>query len=286
MISGGPAFRFFPIGALFVLAIAAATIADPTPPTAVPSGAASRALMEEGRRRYGAGDFEGAKAFFEAAEQRATGRLDPARAQFNAGAALYRLGRLDEAENKLSQALHTSDLETQAQTWYNLARAAIERAEQSAAAGQASAAVNPMERAVEALRNAIRLAPDDLEAKINFEWARRRLEELKEMARQQEQQQQQQETQPQEQKQPEETPRQGENGAEEQTPQTKPEPSDPSDSSDSSPRPEPSADSPRDREMTTEDVARLLDALRAEEEAMRRQIRRPIGPLAPVEKDW
>lgn len=262
--------------------------------SAAPPDAPPRTLMEEGRRRYGAGDYAGALACFEAAARRAGGRLDPARAHFNAAATLYRLDRLDEAETLWKDALRTGDLETQAAAWYNLARVEIERAERLAATGQAATAREPMTRAIESLRNAIRLAPDDLEAKINFEWARRRLDELEEQARKEE---------------PPPSPQTPGESPPQKTPDsTQPEAGDEASPAageqpqggegDDAPRPAETPDgaetagSPREtpaageREMTAEDAERLLDALRAEEEALRRRIRRSLGPSMPVEKDW
>lgn len=273
------------------------TAAAPTP-----APGSARALMEEGRRRYGAGDFAGAAARFDEAAQRAGGRLDPARAHFNAAAAFQRLGQLDAAEERLQQALRTNDRETQAKAWYNLGHAAMTRAEQQAAAGDPAGARAPMNRALEAYRNAIRLAPDDLEAKINFEWVQRRLKELEEEARRQQQQQQQQpdtRQQPQDRQDQQPEPSPGESGEEQQNPQKPPagneqnseqqagahdqpdQPDQPDSASTSA-----DAQRGREREMTAEDAARLLDALREEEDALRRNLRLRLGEPVPVEKDW
>lgn len=286
---------------VFLAALSArAFAANPSAPPA-PSGLSARALMEDGRRRYAAGDFDGAIARFEEAARRAGGRLDPARARFNAAAALQRLGRLDEAEEQLRLALRTGDLETQAKAWYNRGHAAMMRAEQQAAGGDPAGARAPMTEALESYRNAIRLAPDDLEAKINFEWTQRRLKELETAAQQTtpsppEQTPQQPERSPNdpsenkesEGEQPSPTPEQPENGE-----------SPPSDPSGGSERPDrPDAGEPRgetlgqpppngpEREMTPQDAARLLDALREEEDAQRRNLRLRLGTPVPVEKDW
>ena len=293
------------LAALSARAFAADPPAPPAP--AAPPGLSARALMEDGRRRYAAGDFAGAVARFEEAGRRAGGRLDPARARFNAAAALQRLGRLDEAEERLQQALRTGDLETQAKAWYNRGHAAMTRAEQQAAAGDPAGARAPMAEALEAYRNAIRLAPDDLEAKINFEWTQRRLKELDAAAQQQTQSPSERPAQ-----QPENPPpapsENGESEGEKPSPTAeRPEngerpppdpsdrsdssdPSDPSDSSDSSePRGETLGQNPPDgpeREMTPQDAARLLDALREEEDAQRRNLRLRLGAPTPVEKDW
>lgn len=284
---------------IFALAIvlagggARAADAPPVPP----ARHSARALMEEGRRRYGAGDYAGALAFFEEAGRRAGRGLDPARAQFNAAAALQRGGRLEEAEARLRAALKTSDLETQARAWYNLGHASMTRAEGLADGGDPSAARTPMDEAVEAYRNAIRLAPDDLEAKINYEWAARRREELEEAARQQEQEQQQEQPQ---------DPADGDDG--EQKPDDpsgdgeEPEPppgegepppgGEPGEPPEGEPEGEPSGEPTetgtpeREREMTPEDAARLLDAMREEEDAQRRNLRLRLGQPVPVEKDW
>ncbi len=254
--------------------------------------------MEDGRRRYGAGDYAGAAARFEEAVRRAGGRLDPARAQFNAATALQRLGRLDDAEERLRQALRTGDLEIQAKAWYNRGHAAMTRAEQQAAAGDPAGARAPMKEALEAYRNAIRLAPDDLEAKVNFEWVQRRLKELETAAQQQPQQQPEQQPQ----QQPESQPPSPEQ------PQSQPSPTEPSENQQESPTEPSDTSAPMDererqgpppgetlrstesdapeREMTPQDAARLLDALREEEDAQRRNLRLRLGQPVAVEKDW
>jgi Ca-activated chloride channel family protein len=93
-----------------------------------------------------------------------------ARTQYNYGTALILAGRPDEAIETLERAALSTDLETRYRALFNLGYIFLERGRslEGEASSQAFAA------AVEAYKRALRARPDAMDAKWNYELARRR----------------------------------------------------------------------------------------------------------------
>jgi Ca-activated chloride channel family protein len=125
-----------------------------------------------------AADTEGdelfrARRYAEAAEayRREIMRGDrSARTQYNYGTALILAGRPDEAIETLERAALSTDVETRYRALFNLGYIFLERGRslEGEASSQAFAA------AVEAYKRALRARPDAMDAKWNYELARRR----------------------------------------------------------------------------------------------------------------
>jgi tetratricopeptide (TPR) repeat protein len=94
-------------------------------------------------------------------------RDSSARLAFDAGAALYRLERYDEAVSAFRQAARTPELRQQ--SLYNLGNALVRAAEERPGEPE------PLLDAVAAYEEALRLSPADAEARWNLEVALRRL---------------------------------------------------------------------------------------------------------------
>ena len=128
--------------------------------------------------RANAADTEGddlfrARRYAEAADayRREIMRGDrSARTQYNYGTALILAGRADEAIETLERAALSTDLETRYRALFNLGYVFLQRGRslEGDAATQAYAA------AVDAYKRALRARPDELDAKWNYELARRR----------------------------------------------------------------------------------------------------------------
>ncbi len=116
-----------------------------------------------GERLYHQGKYPEAYGVF----RQALERDSSARLAFDAGSALYRLERYDEAVAAFRQASRTPDLRQK--SLYNLGNALVRSAEERP--GEAS----PLLDAVGAYEEALRIAPDDAEARWNLEVALRRL---------------------------------------------------------------------------------------------------------------
>jgi Ca-activated chloride channel homolog len=133
--------------------------------------AAIFAGVERGNRHYRAGEYvEAVAAYRSALGTRADGPV----LQYNLGTALLRLGRYEEAEEHLRRALETVEPETRGRVHYNLGLRYLEEAR---ANPDPAAAAALYDAAVEAYRQALRLAPQDGEAKWNYELALRERDE-------------------------------------------------------------------------------------------------------------
>jgi Ca-activated chloride channel homolog len=123
--------------------------------------------LERGNRHYRAGEYvEAVAAYRSALGTRADGPV----LRYNLGTALLRLGQYAEAEEHLQRALETVDPETRGRVHYNLGLRFLEEARSNPDPAEAAALYDA---AVEAYRQALRLAPRDGEAKWNYELALR-----------------------------------------------------------------------------------------------------------------
>ena len=128
---------------------------------------------EAGNERFGDDEYVVA-----ADEYRRAQVADPDRAEpyYNAANAYNRMGQINPVEAQTEQALKTADPALAEQIWYNLGNAYLD-AEQ-------------WPRAVGAYREALRLNPDDVDAKHNLELALQKLAEKQEEERDAQQQNQ------------------------------------------------------------------------------------------------
>ena len=92
------------------------------------------------------------------------------RAQYNYGTALILAGRADEAIETLERAALSTDLETRYRALFNLGYIFLQRGRRL----DGDAATQAFAAAVDAYKRALRARPDDLDAKWNYELARRR----------------------------------------------------------------------------------------------------------------
>jgi Ca-activated chloride channel homolog len=127
--------------------------------------------FERGNRLYRAGKYEEAVAAYE--KVLASGKVTP-QLHYNLATALLALGRYTDAEPHFDAALQGIDPELRQRTFYNLGNRFLRDArEQSDLQRQGEL----LEGAVEAYKRALRLTPDDLDAKWNLELALRDKEE-------------------------------------------------------------------------------------------------------------
>lgn len=136
----------------------------------VASGAAFGGI-ERGNRHYRAGEYAEAVAAYSAAL--ADGDDSPT-LRYNLGTALLQLGRYAEAEEHLRAALDVVEPEVRERVRYNLGQRFLEEARGTR---DPEAAVALYDAAVEAYRQALRLRPEDGDAKWNYELALRERDE-------------------------------------------------------------------------------------------------------------
>lgn len=279
------------------MVLAAALAAGGARAAAEPS---PREAMQEGRRQLQAGDLPSAAAAFDRAAQGApAAKLDPARARYNQGLALQQEeGKDAEAEAALDQALRTTDTAVQARALYNRGHLLAGRARVLQEAQKLPEARGAAGQALSAFADSLLLAPADDDARVNYEMTGQLIRQIEEQIEQQKQQQQeQQQNQPQDQPQQQDQPQkpdqqdsqQQKPGPSQQQPQEQkqdgqPQPQPGEMNGDETPAGAEGEENPED--MSKEEALMLLDAMKAEEAAMREKMRLNLGKQVPVDKDW
>lgn len=247
-----------------------------------------RTLMERGQSAYEAAKFEEAARYFQEAAQAAEPtRLDPARAWFNRGNALFQQGDYEGAADAYQQALRTADLALQQSAYFNRGTTWHAAAETTKATGELDAARQFVEQALDQYEQALTLDPHDVDAKRNHERAADLLEEIEQLIEQQP---------PQPDQAPDESPDREEDPDGEPDTDQQPddeegedEPAPPEADPDAPPEDAPDPGEPMPDqfdEMTEEEAMLLLDALRDEEQETRDRMRMQLGEPEEVEKDW
>lgn len=166
-----------------------------TPATAKYARAAVLALVILGSTGFGIGDFERGNRLYRAGKYEEavaayqkvldSGKATP-QLHYNLGTALLALGRYTEAEPHFDAALQGVEPELRQRTFYNLGNRFLRDAREQADLKRQG---ELLEGAVEAYKRALRLTPEDVDAKWNLELALRDKEENEQKQRDQQQQQ-------------------------------------------------------------------------------------------------
>jgi Ca-activated chloride channel family protein len=138
--------------------------------------------------------------------------------RYNAGAAAFQAGKLEDAAEHFGSALATQDPQLQQRAYYNLGNTQFRLGED---AGEPDKTQKMWEQSIQSYETALKLNPQDDDAQHNLRWVKQRLEELK---KQQQQQQQQQDSDSKDKDDPKEGRPGKESGSERQEFQERPEP--------------------------------------------------------------
>lgn len=147
----------------------------------------AQATPQQAMKAYEAGNYEAAQSYYESASER-----EPASPElhYNLGVAAYRNANFEKSIEALKGTLKTTDLELQNEAYYNLGNA-LYRKGQATEQAQPEATIKQWKQALEAYEGAMALEKGDADAKYNYEFVKRRLEELEKQQQQRQQQQQQ-----------------------------------------------------------------------------------------------
>ena len=267
-------------------------------PSAVPwaHGQKGRSEVEEGNRQFHAQEYEKARESYRKAREQAP--RSPV-ATFNLGNSEYKLDEFSGAEESFLEAIESGSPEVLAQAHYNLANSLFKQGR--------------IEESIEGYKQALRLNPADGEAKHNLEFA------LKQQQEHEKQQQNQDQSSPEDQEdqdqedqdkgesgqQPDEQPsenpgNQGESEDQEDDSGERPQ-GDEGDQQQQDPPAEGqqeqedgqtdgqsdagTAPDPAQSQLTKEEAARLLEAIREDLQSLRRQQLKKLKRSRP-EKDW
>jgi Ca-activated chloride channel family protein len=126
--------------------------------------------VERGNRLFRAGKYEEAARVYQ--EVLAAGKA-PAYVHYNLGTALLKLGRYAEAQQHLQLATREAEAELKQRASYNLGNRFLEAARKGDAGEETT---QLLDAAVESYKQALRLDPNDMDAKWNLELALREQE--------------------------------------------------------------------------------------------------------------
>lgn len=130
-------------------------------------------------RKFEKGDYDAARQEYERLLERSP---DDARLHYNAGAAAYRAGQFEEASKSFDAALKAQDVQLQQRAYYNLGNSLYRRGEPLAEPQQK---LETWEKSAQSFESALKLQPQDVDAKYNLDVVRKKLEELKKQQQQQ-----------------------------------------------------------------------------------------------------
>jgi Ca-activated chloride channel family protein len=130
-------------------------------------------------REYKAGQYDQALKEYEQLLQR---KSDDPRLHFNAGTAAYRQRQFEEAAKQFDAALSSPDLKLQAPTYYNRGNSLFYLGQNIPDPKQRTDA---WKKALQDYQSAMKLNPKDADAKYNFDFVKKRLEELQQQQQQQ-----------------------------------------------------------------------------------------------------
>jgi Ca-activated chloride channel family protein len=132
-------------------------------------------------REYKAGQYDQALKEYEHLLER---KADDPRLHFNAGAAAYRDQQFEEAAKQFNATLASPDLKLQGLAYYNEGNALYHLGERNP---DPKKRTESWEKALTDYQSTVKLNPQDADAKFNYEFVKRKLEELKQQQQQSQQ---------------------------------------------------------------------------------------------------
>jgi Ca-activated chloride channel family protein len=229
----------------------------------------------QGNAFYESGKYQDAAAAYrEGLSGEDAAQLAPAERfglQHNLGAALHRGGDLDGARDAFDEALRAAPSDA------DYARAAYN-------AGNTAFARQDLEGALAHYRNALLADPASEDAKFNYEFVKRQLQQQQQQQGQNDQQQPQQQpnqgqNDPQQDQEGDQQDPEGQDEQDQQQQEQQQQDPEQEDQQQQQPEPDPN-------KMSPEQAERILDALQNEEEKLLRQVQQPKTRPRRVEKDW
>lgn len=225
-----------------------------------------RGLVRKGNRQYNRERYEKSiESYTKALE------ADPAsfEATYNLGSSLFRVERYDKAEQTLSKIVADST------------RSDIERSEAVYNLGNTQFAQQKLKEALASYRQAMRLNPDDQEAKYNYAFTKKLLQQQEQQQDQQNQDQQNQNNDQQDQQQNQQD-QQGDkqDQQDKQDPQQNEGDNQPKDEQQQGEAPaEPQGISPQEQQA-------MLDAIQQQEDKTQEKLKEKVGVLVRGRKNW
>ena len=236
-----------------------------------------RSLVRKGNRQYNKGEYEASIGRYEEALKASPGQFE---ATYNLGNALYKAERFDRAEQTMTQAAADS------------LRSDTERAEAFYNLGNAQFKQQKYKEALESYKQSLRLNPADMEAKYNYAYTKRLLDQdqngggndqqnqnqNQNQNQDQNQQNQQQQNQGQDQNQDQQNQDQNQ-GQQNQDRNPQDQNGNPDRQEQGEGQPTPSGISPQEQEQ-------MLDAIQAQEDKTQEKLKEKQGVVVRGRKNW
>jgi Ca-activated chloride channel homolog len=224
-------------------------------------GQSARSLNNEGVDAYEDNNFADAEVNFRKGAEREPKLFEPS---FNLGDAYYKQGKYEEAIRAYQEAAaKTQDKGRQAEAWYNVGNALLKS--------------DKIKESVGAYSNALKLNPDDRDAKYNLSLA---LSKLKNQQNQQNQDKNQDENKDDKQDKNQDRQKQDDDKQDDDKQDQNKQNQDQENQGDQK-RPQ-----PRKNELTKEEAERILEALKNNEKNLQEELRKKRGSTRWIEKDW
>jgi Ca-activated chloride channel family protein len=147
--------------------------------------AVAQASPQSAESAYKKGEYNKAETQYQDA---AAQHPDVAPLQYDLGAAAYKSGEFDTALPSFQKALSTDDPALQQQSYYNIGNTQY-RIGQKTAKSAPQDTIKQWQQAVQAYDGALKLKPDDGDAKYNRDFVQKKLDELQKQQKQQQQKQ-------------------------------------------------------------------------------------------------
>ena len=248
----------------------------------------ARKALSEGSKQYENGEYDKAReSFNKAGSAAAKEKLDPSVASYNEANTLLRLKLPDDASQKYSDALRSTDIELQNKAYFNKANSLLKSAEADEGQQKLDSVVKKLGEALTLYENAMSLKPDDADSKVNYELTSAKKQLMEQQLKKQNQQQQQQQEQKDQQKEQNDQQHksQEEKKKEDQRQQEQQQQQQQSDKDSQKKEQQPASAQPSES-MTPEEAQMMLDSMKQEEQARRDQLRLFLGQPVPVDKNW
>lgn len=222
--------------------------------------------LRYGDNSYKTGDYSDAEINY----RRALEKENAAQSKYNLGNAIYKQGRYEEAIPQFEAAASSSlDPNMRANAFHNLGNAYFEKEE--------------FDKSVEAYKNSLRIAPDDMDTKKNLSRAMRRVQQQQKQEQQQQQDQQ------------DENKEKNEEDQEQQEQQQDDQQSDQQDENEQQQQDQEGEEQkeekekesePQERDMNKEEAKKLLQVMDEEERKVQEKMRKMKGKKTTTGKDW
>jgi len=209
-------------------------------------------LVKKGNEAFENGDYKKALEYYHRAE---TDLPESPELDYNVAGALHKDGGYEQAVDKYTKALNTTDINLEVSAHYNL--------------GNTYFRMEDYQNAIKSYENALSINPNDMDAKYNLELARKMLKDQMQPQQQDQQEQQQQEQEQDQQEQDQQQQQQQDDQQQDQQQQEQQQ-----------------QQQEQQKEISKEDAERILNALRDDEQDIQKKIKRQRKAGNYTGKDW